>query len=79
MLYAPAAMRATAEAAVTISIPWALTADGSKMADWAKMTTQTFNSPSGPFQVHFYQNLNTGATHFSDDFKAVFKHNGVWP
>jgi hypothetical protein len=56
-----------------------LTADGSNIADWAKMTTQTFKSPSGPFQAHFYQNVKTGATHFADDFKAVFNHNGVWP
>ncbi|WP_323004681.1 DUF637 domain-containing protein [Denitromonas sp.] len=57
----------------------ALTTDGSKITDWAKMTSQTFKSPSGPFQVHFYQNLKTGATHFADDFKAVFNHNGAWP
>jgi len=43
-----------------------------------KMTTQTFKSPSGPFQVHFYQNLKTGALHYADDFKAVFNHNGSW-
>ena len=56
-----------------------LTADGSSISDWAKMTTQTFKSPSGPFQVHFYQNLKTGLVHYADDFKAVFNHNGVWP
>ncbi len=38
----------------------ALTSDGSSIDDWAKMTTETFKSPSGDFQVHFYQNLETG-------------------
>lgn len=41
----------------------ALTADGSNIADWGKYTTQTFQSPSGPFQVHFYYNPVTGAAH----------------
>ncbi|KAF5032454.1 hypothetical protein DSECCO2_617100 [anaerobic digester metagenome] len=39
----------------------ALTKNGSNINDWAKMTTQTFKSPSGDFQVHFYQNLKTWA------------------
>ena len=56
-----------------------LTADGSKISDWAKMSTQSFKSPSGSFQVHFYQNLRTGAVHYGDDFKAVFNHGGAWP
>ena len=43
------------------------------------MSTQSFKSPSGPFQVHFYQNLKTGAVHYGDDFKAVFNHGGNWP
>ena len=38
----------------------ALTSDGSSINDWAKMSTQTFKSPSGDFQVHFYQNIKTG-------------------
>jgi hypothetical protein len=38
----------------------ALTADGSSISSWAKMSTQTFRSPSGNFQVHFYQNLENG-------------------
>jgi len=49
-----------------------LTADGSNLADWAKYTTPAFNSPSGPFQVHFYMNSSTGAVHYLDDFKVVF-------
>ncbi len=55
-----------------------LTADGSNIADWAKMSTQSFKSPSGSFQVHFYKNLKTGAVHYADDFKAVFNHGGNW-
>ena len=38
----------------------ALISDGSSINDWAKMSTQTFKSPSGDFQVHFYQNIKTG-------------------
>ena len=38
----------------------ALTADGSSISSWAKMSTQTFRSPSGNFQVHFYKNLENG-------------------
>ncbi|QIB70557.1 hypothetical protein Ami103574_15205 [Aminipila butyrica] len=38
----------------------ALTRDGSSINDWAKMSTKTFKSPSGSFQVHFYQNVKTG-------------------
>ncbi|QIB70560.1 RHS repeat-associated core domain-containing protein [Aminipila butyrica] len=38
----------------------ALTRDGSSINDWAKMSTRTFKSPSGSFQVHFYQNVKTG-------------------
>lgn len=37
-----------------------LTKNGSSINDWAKMTTQTIQSPSGNFQVHFYKNLKTG-------------------
>jgi RHS repeat-associated protein len=49
-----------------------LTADGSSIADWGKFSTPTFNSPSGPFQVHFYMNPSTGIVHYLDDFKVVF-------
>lgn len=37
-----------------------LTKDGSKIEDWAKMTTPSFKSLSGEFQIHFYKNLKTG-------------------
>jgi hypothetical protein len=49
-----------------------LTADGSSIADWGKFSTPTFNSPAGPFQVHFYMNPSTGIVHYLDDFKVVF-------
>ena len=49
-----------------------LTADGSNIADWAKYTTQSFQSPSGPFQVHFYRNSVTGAVNYANDYKVVF-------
>lgn len=49
-----------------------LTADGSNIADWAKYTTRSFQSPSGPFQVHFYRNSVTGAVEYTYDYKSVF-------
>jgi hypothetical protein len=33
---------------------------------------QTFNSPSGPFQVHFYMNPATGEPFYGLDYKAIF-------
>jgi hypothetical protein len=39
---------------------------------FAKFTTRTFQSPSGPFQVHFYQNPTTGEIFYGLDYKAVF-------
>jgi hypothetical protein len=54
----------------------ALTADGSNIADWAKFSTGSFQSPSGPFQVHFYRNTMTGATNYSFDYKGVFGGDG---
>ena len=50
----------------------ALTSDGSNIADWGKYATQSFQSPSGPFQVHFYRNSSSGAVNYSFDYKAVF-------
>ncbi|HEX9695413.1 MAG TPA: RHS repeat-associated core domain-containing protein [Actinomycetota bacterium] len=50
----------------------ALTVDGSNIADWAKYATQSFKSPSGPFQAHFYRNSITGAVDYSIDYKIVF-------
>ncbi|MGL4730576.1 MAG: RHS repeat domain-containing protein, partial [Clostridium sp.] len=42
------------------SVISALTKDGSKIGDWAKMSTKTYKCPSGKFQVHFYKNTKTG-------------------
>ena len=55
-----------------------LTADGSRIADWAKFSTETLQSPSGPFQVHFYRNVRTGTVNYTIDYKAVF-NQGVQP
>lgn len=49
-----------------------LTADGSNIADWAKYSTSTVPSPSGPFQVHYYRNQLTGAVNYTIDYKVVF-------
>jgi RHS repeat-associated protein len=50
----------------------ALTRDGSSIADWGKYSTQTFKSPSGPFQVHYYRNRATGRINYEIDYKVVF-------
>jgi hypothetical protein len=39
---------------------------------FGKYATGTFNSPSGPFQMHFYMNPSTGETFYGLDFKAIF-------
>jgi hypothetical protein len=49
-----------------------LTADGSNIADWGKYTSETFQSPAGSFQVHFYMNQVTGAVNYNIDYKIVF-------
>lgn len=48
-----------------------LTRDGSRIADWAKFTTETFRRPSGKFQVHFYRNRVTGEVNYNIDYKAI--------
>lgn len=51
-----------------------LTRDGSDIKDWGKYSTKTMtDSPSGDFQVHFYQNKVTGAVDYGYDYKAVFR------
>src|SRR2546421_8558331 len=40
------------------------TSDGSDIADWGKYTSRTFQSPSGPAQVHFHYNPVTGAVNY---------------
>ena len=54
----------------------ALTSNGSSINDWAKMSTQTFKSPSGDFQVHFYKNLKTGEVS-TYEMKVKFNMQGA--
>ena len=53
-----------------------LTSDGSNIANWGKYATQTFESPSGPFQVHFYYNSITSQVFYDMDYKAIFVTGG---
>uniref|UniRef100_UPI003AF5BCA9 hypothetical protein n=1 Tax=Thiolapillus sp. TaxID=2017437 RepID=UPI003AF5BCA9 len=39
---------------------------------FSKYSTETFESPSGKFQTHFYKNSNTGEVLYDLDYKAVF-------
>jgi|CZKU01.1.fsa_nt_gi hypothetical protein len=43
---------------------------------FGKFTTQTFQSPSGPFQVHFYMDASSGETFYGLDYKAIFNGEG---
>lgn len=48
-----------------------LTSDGSKISDWAKVTTPSVNLPSGDrIRVHFYLNSNTGKIERGIDYKV---------
>jgi hypothetical protein len=38
----------------------------------SKFATDTFASPSGPFQVHFYMNAVSGAVYYGLDYKVIF-------
>ncbi len=49
-----------------------LTSDGSSIADWGKYTSRTFQSPQGPFQVHYYYNPATDVVNYNYDYKIVF-------
>jgi RHS repeat-associated protein len=49
-----------------------LTRDGSNIADWGKYTTNSFSSPAGKFQVHFYRNRVTGQVNYNIDYKVKF-------
>ncbi|MES2662165.1 MAG: RHS repeat-associated core domain-containing protein [Pseudomonadota bacterium] len=40
--------------------------------DLGKYSTQTFQSPSGNFQVHFYKNTKTNEVHYGHDYKVKF-------
>jgi hypothetical protein len=39
---------------------------------FGKYTTETFASPSGPFQAHFYMNPTTGEVMYGLDYKVMF-------
>jgi RHS repeat-associated protein len=39
---------------------------------FGKYATESFNSPSGPFQVHFYMNPTTNEMFYGLDYKAIF-------
>ncbi|GAB3402849.1 hypothetical protein GCM10027569_09330 [Flindersiella endophytica] len=45
---------------------------GGRIEDWGKYTTQTVQSPAGPFQVHFYYNPVTGQAYYLRDYKVKF-------
>jgi hypothetical protein len=45
---------------------------------FSKFSTQTFQSPSGNYQVHFYMNSHTGEPYYQLDFKSVFNSGGGW-
>ena len=39
---------------------------------FSKYSTETFQSPSGNFQAHFYKNNKTGETYYGNDYKTIF-------
>lgn len=39
---------------------------------FGKYATETFASPSGPFQAHFYMNPTTGEVIYGLDYKVIF-------
>jgi hypothetical protein len=39
---------------------------------FSKFTTDTFTSPAGNFQVHFYRNSATGEVFYGLDYKVIF-------
>jgi hypothetical protein len=41
---------------------------------YGKYTTQTFQSPYGNFQTHFYMNAETGDVYYGLDYKSVFNN-----
>gem|GEM_PF-2678878 len=41
---------------------------------FGKYTTETFQSPAGDFQMHFYMNPKTGEPFYGLDYKAIFNN-----
>lgn len=56
----------------------ALTSRGGSLSDWGKYATKPLSSPSGNFEIHFYQNSLTGDVYYGKDYKAIFEHQGTW-
>jgi RHS repeat-associated protein len=61
-------------AGATLIIPSAKLINPAIPKEFAKFSTGTFNSPSGPFQVHFYMNPTTGEIWTGLDYKSVFNN-----
>ena len=51
---------------------------GGNINDWGKYETESFNSPTGKFKVHYYYNKITKKAYFDADYKSVFNHQGNW-
>ena len=41
---------------------------------FGKYTTETFQSPAGNFQTHFYMNPTSGEIFYGLDYKAIFNN-----
>ena len=41
---------------------------------FGKYATDTFRSPAGDFQMHFYKNPTTGEAFYGLDYKAIFNN-----
>lgn len=54
-----------------------LTADGSRIQDWGKYETKTFETPSGSYKAHFYYNPKTGKVDLNIDYKSVHNKRGA--
>jgi len=51
----------------------ALTADGSNISDWVKISSRQFNTSEGPAEMHVYRNMKTGELFLDRGWKLVFK------
>jgi hypothetical protein len=52
----------------------ALTADGSAITDWVKISSPQFETPEGPAEMHVYRNIKTGQLNLSRGWKLIFKN-----
>lgn len=53
-------------------IPSAQIGNPAVPSGFSKYSTQTYQSPSGDFQVHFYRNPSTGHPLYNPDYKTIF-------